>query len=84
VPSETIDPPRRRPNVRPGEEQLPAPGWKAHCVAATLRLFVSGASTGVIATSYVNSMNPLVAYAVGLKGVAEGRELGISVIWLGC
>ncbi|MCT9108085.1 hypothetical protein N4G69_21000, partial [Streptomyces mirabilis] len=48
VQPDTIEPPRRRPDVRPGEEQLPAPGWPGYCVAAVLRLFVSGAPTGAL------------------------------------
>jgi hypothetical protein len=79
VSSDTIDPPRHRPDVRPGEEQLPAPGWKPYCVAAVLRLFVSGVPTGVIAGTYPQSMNPLVAYAVGLGALSVVQQLATLV-----
>ncbi|MET9966019.1 hypothetical protein ABZZ80_08925 [Streptomyces sp. NPDC006356] len=62
VQSDTIEPPRRRADVRPGEEHLPAPGWKACWIAGMLRLFVSGALTGVVAATYPQSTNPLVAF----------------------
>ncbi|MFG2306596.1 hypothetical protein [Actinacidiphila glaucinigra] len=79
VRSDTIDPPPRQPDVRPGEEQLPAPGWKAYLVAGALRLFVSGALTGAVAASYPNAMNPLVAYAVGLGALSAVQKIATVV-----
>ncbi|MEU6347558.1 hypothetical protein ABZ883_42350 [Streptomyces sp. NPDC046977] len=79
VRSDTIDPPPRQPDVRPGEEQLPAPGWKAYLVAGALRLFVSGALTGALAASYPSAMNPLVAYAVGLGALSAVQKIATVV-----
>ncbi|MFE2706514.1 hypothetical protein [Streptomyces mirabilis] len=79
VQPDTIEPPRRRPDVRPGEEQLPAPGWPGYCVAAVLRLFVSGAPTGALAATYPHSVNPLVAYMVGLGALSAVQQLATLV-----
>ncbi|MFI0722305.1 hypothetical protein [Streptomyces sp. NPDC021224] len=67
---DSVDPPRHRPELRPGEEELPAPGWKAYCVAGVLRLLVSGTLTGVVTAAYPHRMNALVAYLVGLGSLA--------------
>ncbi|TRO62572.1 hypothetical protein [Streptomyces sp. IB201691-2A2] len=75
VQSDTIDPPQRRSDVRPGEELLPAPGWKAYCVAGVLRLLVSGALTGVVAATYPQSMNPLVAFLIGLGALSAVQQI---------
>lgn len=74
VQSETIDPPLRSPDVRPGETRLPAPGWRAYGVATVLRLFVSGALTGVIAASYPQAVNPLVSFLVGLGALTAVQQ----------
>jgi hypothetical protein len=74
VQSDTVDPPRRRPDVRPGEENLPAPGWRAYWVAAVLRLFVSGVLTGVVAATYPHSTSPLVALIVGLGALTAVQQ----------
>ncbi len=74
VRSETIDPPLRSPDVRPGEATLPAPGWRAYSVATVLRLFVSGALTGVIAASYPQAVNPLVSFLVGLGALTAVQQ----------
>ncbi|GGN12228.1 hypothetical protein [Streptomyces fuscichromogenes] len=79
VQPDTIDPPRRQPDMRPGEEQLPAPGWQGYCVATVLRLFVSGAPTGVLAATYTHSVNPLVAYMVGLGALSVVQQLASLV-----
>ncbi|MEU9466063.1 hypothetical protein AB0D78_05300 [Streptomyces avermitilis] len=73
VKPDTIDPPHRSPDVRPGEEHLPAPGWLAYCIAGVLRLFVSGALTGVIASSHPQVADPLVSFLIGL-GALSGVE----------
>lgn len=75
VQSDTIDPPHRRPDVRPGEENLPAPGPKAYCFAALLRLFVSGALTGVTAATFPHTTNPLVAFLVGLGALSAVQQV---------
>ncbi|MEV5472730.1 hypothetical protein AB0L66_10285 [Streptomyces sp. NPDC052207] len=74
VQSDTIDPPQRRPDVRPGEEGLPAPGWKAYSVAGALRLVVSGLLTGVVAATYPESTNPLVAFLIGLGSLTAVQQ----------
>ncbi|MPY31303.1 hypothetical protein FNH09_08315 [Streptomyces adustus] len=74
VQSDTIDPPQRRGDVRPGEEHLPAPGWKAYCVAGVLRLFVSSALTGVVAASYPQSTNALVSFLIGLGALSAVQQ----------
>ena len=74
VQSDTIDPPQRRADVRPGEEHLPAPGWKAYCVAGVLRLLVSGALTGAVAATYPQSTNPLVAFLIGLGALSAVQQ----------
>lgn len=74
VRSDTVDPPRSRADVRPGEEDLPAPGWRAYWVAGVLRLFVSGALTGVVAATYPESTNPLVAFLVGLGSLSAVQQ----------
>lgn len=74
VQSDTIDPPRRRADVRPGEEHLPAPGWKAYCVAGVMRLLVSGALTGVVAATYPRSTNPLAAFLIGLGALSVVQQ----------
>lgn len=79
VQPETIDPPQRRRNVRPGEEQLPAPGWQGYCLATALRLFVSAAPTGVIAATYPHTVTPLVAYMVGLGALSVVQQLATLV-----
>ncbi|MFD4880248.1 hypothetical protein ACFWOB_43760 [Streptomyces sp. NPDC058420] len=75
VQSETIDPPQRRADVRPGEERLPAPGWKAYCVAGVLRLLVGGVLTGVVAATYPQSTNPLVAFLIGLGALSAVQQI---------
>ncbi|MEW2558254.1 hypothetical protein, partial [Streptomyces griseorubiginosus] len=75
VQSDTIDPPQRRADVRPEEAHLPAPGWKAYCVAGALRLLVSGALTGAVAATYPQSTNPLVAYLIGLGALSAVQQL---------
>lgn len=79
VQPETIEPPRRRRNVRPGEEQLPPPGWQGYCLATALRLFVSGAPTGALAATYPHTVNPLVAYMVGLGALSVVQQLATLV-----
>jgi hypothetical protein len=79
VQPDTIDPPQARPNIRPGEERLPAPGWKAYCVVAVLRLFVSGAPTAALTASFPNSINPLVAFLVG-AGALTFIEQGAALV----
>ncbi|MEU2863805.1 hypothetical protein ACIQWL_26455 [Streptomyces mirabilis] len=79
VQPDTIEPPLRRPDVRPGEEQLPAPGWRGYCVAVVLRLFVSGAPTGALAATHPHSVNPLVAYMVGLGALSAVQQLATLV-----
>ncbi|MDH6435943.1 hypothetical protein M2158_004483 [Streptomyces sp. SAI-144] len=71
VQSGTIDPPQRRADVRPGEEQLPAPGWKAYCVAGVLRLLVSGALTGAVTATYPQSTS-----SAGCVSPGAGRAVG--------
>ncbi|MFE3769944.1 hypothetical protein [Streptomyces sp. NPDC059122] len=75
VQSDTIDPPQRRADVRPGEEHLPAPGWKAYWFAGLLRLFVSGTLTGAVAAAYPQSMNPLVAFLIGLGALSAVQHM---------
>ncbi|MCX5559523.1 hypothetical protein [Streptomyces sp. NBC_00038] len=79
VRSDTIDPPQRRADLRPGEERLPAPGWKAYCVAGVLRLLVSGALTGVVASSFPQRTNPLVAFLVGLGALSAVQQVSTLV-----
>ncbi|MER7514000.1 hypothetical protein [Streptomyces lavendulae] len=79
VQSDTIDPPQRRADVRPGEEQLPAPGWKAYVFAGVLRLFVSGALTGAVAAAYPQSTNPLVALLIGLGALSAVEKVATLV-----
>ncbi|WP_143050230.1 hypothetical protein [Streptomyces sp. 2231.1] len=74
VQSDTVDPPQRRPDIRPGEESLPAPGWKAYCVAGALRLLVSGTLAGVIAASYPQATVPFVSYIMGLGALAAVQQ----------
>ncbi|MFD1277251.1 hypothetical protein ACFQ51_51695 [Streptomyces kaempferi] len=74
VQSDTIDPPRRQADVRPGEENLPAPGWKAYWVAGVLRLFVSGASTGAVAATYPQTTTPLVSFLLGLGALSAVQQ----------
>lgn len=74
VQSDTIDPPQRSADVRPGEEYLPASGWRAYCVAGVLRLLVSGAVTGVVAASYPQHVNPLLAFLVGLGALSAAQQ----------
>lgn len=74
VQSDTVDPPRRRADVRPGEEHLPAPGRWAYCVAAVLRLLVGGIVSGVVAATYPHSANPLVAFLVGLGALSTLQQ----------
>lgn len=75
VQSGTIEPPQRRADVRPGEEHLPAPGWKAYCVAGVLRLLVSGALTGTVAATYPQSTSPLVAFLLGLGALSAVQQV---------
>ncbi|MFI1368898.1 hypothetical protein [Streptomyces griseochromogenes] len=74
VQSDTIDPPKHRADVRPGEEHLPVPGWKAYWFAGTLRLFVSGALPGVVAATYPQNTNPLVAFLIGLGALSAVQQ----------
>lgn len=75
VQSDTVDPPQRRFDTRPGEERLPAPGWKAYFVAAVLRLFVSGALPAVTAATYPQSTNPLAAFLIGLGALSAIQQV---------
>ncbi|MCX4974525.1 hypothetical protein [Streptomyces sp. NBC_00620] len=75
VQSDTIDPPQRRTDIRPGEEHLPAPGWKAYCVAGVLRLLVSAALTGVVAATYPQSTNPLTTFLIGLGALSAVQQI---------
>ncbi|MGW3193114.1 hypothetical protein ACWDBD_00660 [Streptomyces sp. NPDC001118] len=75
VQSDTIDPPQRSVDVRPGEENLPAPGRLAYGVAAVLRLLVSGAVSGVVAATYPPTAVPLVMYLVGLGALSTIERL---------
>ncbi|MFD4652652.1 hypothetical protein [Streptomyces sp. NPDC058441] len=75
VQSDTVDPPQRRPDLPPGEERLPAPGWMAYCVAGALRLLVSGALTGAVAATYPQSTNPLVAFLIGLGALSAVQQV---------
>ncbi|WP_328380625.1 hypothetical protein OHB13_38065 (plasmid) [Streptomyces sp. NBC_00440] len=79
VQSDTVDPPQRRADVRPGEERLPAPGWKAYWFAGVLRLLVSGALTGAVAATYPQSTNPLVAFLVGLGSLSAVQQVSTLV-----
>ncbi|MFE9687800.1 hypothetical protein [Streptomyces sp. NPDC006285] len=74
VQSDTVDPPHRRADTRPGEEHLPAPGWRAFCVAGVLRLLVGGVVAGVVAATYPQSANPLVAFLIGLGGLSAVQQ----------
>jgi hypothetical protein len=74
VQSDTVDPPQRIANVRPGEEHLPAPGWRAYCVAGVLRLLVAGVVSGVVAATYPHSANPLVAFLIGLGALSAVQQ----------
>ncbi|MET7695138.1 hypothetical protein ABZT06_45815 [Streptomyces sp. NPDC005483] len=74
VQSDTIDPPKRRADVRPGEEHLPAPGWKAYSLAGVLRLFVSGTLTGAMAATYPQITSPAVAFFIGLGALSAVQE----------
>ncbi|MFE6942217.1 hypothetical protein [Streptomyces chartreusis] len=62
-----------------GEENLPAPGWKAYRFAGVLRLFVSGALTGAVAATYPQSTNPLVAFLIGLGALSAVQQATILV-----
>jgi hypothetical protein len=75
VQSDTIDPPPRSADIRPGEENLPAPGRLAYGVAAMLRLLVSGAVSGVVAATYPPTAVPLVMYFVGLGALSTIERL---------
>lgn len=79
VKPDTIDPPSTHPDVRPGEERLPAPGWVAYCVAGVLRLFVSGALTGVIASSHPQVADPLVSFVIGLGALSSVEKVATLV-----
>lgn len=79
VRSESVNPPQRNPNIRPGEERLPATGRRAYCVAAVMRLFVSGAPTGALAATYPHAINPLLSYMVGLGALSAVQQLASLV-----
>jgi hypothetical protein len=75
VPPDTRTPPQPTLHTRPGEEHLPAPGPWAYCLAGILRLFVSAAPPAAIAASYPHTMNPLIAYTVGLGALSVVQQL---------
>ncbi|WP_432033642.1 hypothetical protein [Streptomyces antibioticus] len=57
--------PQRQIDVRPGEENLPAPGLPAYCVAALLRVVVGGGVAAGIAASPPHAVTPWIAMIVG-------------------
>lgn len=75
VKSDTIGPPDRNVEVRPGEDKLPEPGRLAYGVAAILRVLVSGAVAGVVAATYPPTAVPLVMYFVGLGALSVIERL---------
>ncbi|MEU6513611.1 hypothetical protein [Streptomyces sp. NPDC046978] len=79
VQSDTVDPPQRRADVRPGEEQLPAPGRLAYCVAGLLRVLLSGALTGAVAATFSQSTNPFVAFLIGLGSLTAVQQAATLV-----
>lgn len=79
VRSESVGPSQPRADVRRGEENLPAPGWKAYCVAAALRVLVSGALTGVVAATYPSRTNPLMAFLIGLGALSAVQQASTLV-----
>ena len=79
VQSDTIDPPQRRADVRPGEEHLPASGRTAYCVAGVLRLLVSGTLTGAVAATYPQSTSPLEAFLIGLGALSAVQQVSTLV-----
>lgn len=79
VRSDTIDPPQPSPDVPPGEENLPPPGWRAYWFAGVLRMVVSGTLTGVVAATYPQSTNPLVAFLIGLGALSAVQQVATLV-----
>ncbi|WP_345701285.1 hypothetical protein [Kitasatospora terrestris] len=57
----------RRPDLRPGEENLPAPGGTAYAVAVALGVFVSSAVAGVMAATYAYAAVPAVSFILGMN-----------------
>lgn len=76
VQSDTIDPPKHRADVRPGEEHLPVPGWKAYWFAGALRLFVSGALPGVVAATHLSAEHESTGGVSHRTGSAVGCPTG--------
>jgi hypothetical protein len=72
---ETIDPPRRRLTVRPGEEILPRPGRLAYCIAIVIRLMVSATLPAVIAATFPKTSYPLAAFLTGVGALATVEKL---------
>lgn len=75
VQSGTIDPPQRSVEIRPGEENLPAPGRLAYGVAALLRMLIGGVVSGVLAATYPPTAVPLVMFLVGLGALSVIERL---------
>lgn len=62
-PGPTSQTPRRE--IRPGEENLPAPGVAAYGVAALLRVVVGGGVAAAVAASPPHGVTPWIAMIVG-------------------
>ncbi|WP_369776307.1 hypothetical protein [Streptomyces sp. R33] len=72
---DTVKRPARRPDLRPGEEKLPAPGRAAYTVAVVLSTLVSATLAGVLAATYDYATVPAVSFAVGMGAIGSLQRL---------
>ncbi|MFF7992176.1 hypothetical protein ACFZDG_20560 [Kitasatospora xanthocidica] len=79
VTPDTAHPVIRRPDLRPGEERLPAPGGVAYTVAVGLSTLVSATLAGVLAASYDSAAVPVVSFALGMAALGSLQKLAKSV-----
>ncbi|MFE2511752.1 hypothetical protein [Streptomyces naganishii] len=70
-----------RAQSRPGDEELPAPGWLAYLLGAVLRVVVGGGVAGALAASPPHGTTPWIALIVG-AGALTVMEKSLALVTL--
>ncbi|MFJ4536075.1 hypothetical protein ACIP39_08870 [Streptomyces tibetensis] len=70
-----------RAQARPGEDDLPAPGWPAYVLGSVLRIIVGGGVAGALGATPPHSLTPWVAVIVG-AGALTVMEKSLALVTL--
>ncbi|MFJ7116735.1 hypothetical protein [Streptomyces albogriseolus] len=70
-----------RATVRPGEDDLPAPGWLAYVLGSVLRIIVGGGVAGALAATPPHGTSPWIAVIVG-AGALTVMEKSLALVTL--